>query len=148
MKSSHLLVLLSCLLPVDCSSTPSSLLKQPRLHISSPPMKHRHTTKRSQPMNMRSPKSLADPGCIPPDGAAYTGHASTTESGLTCQMWSANTPHEHTNHYVGEHNYCRDTFGELKAWCLTTDPGTRWEWCDVPVCSITYTKGIYIKIIR
>ena len=147
MKSFHLL-LLFCLLPVDCSRTPSRLLKQPHLHKHSHPQKHGHTTKRSQPKKMRSHKSVADTGCIPTDGTAYTGNASTTESGLTCQMWSVNTPHEHSYTDVGEHNYCRDPFGELKAWCLTTDPGTRWEWCDVPVCSITYTKGIYIKIIR
>ena len=75
------------------------------------------------------------------NGKAYNGTANTTESGLTCQMWSVNTPHEHNFNDVGDHNYCRDPYSESKAWCYTTDPGTRWEYCDVPVC-VTFTKGI------
>ena len=95
---------------------------------------------------MRIPKSVADIGCIPTDGTAYTGNASTTESGLICQMWSVNTPHEHSNTGVGEHNYCRSPDGDA-IWCYTTDPGTKWEYCDVPFC-MTYTKGIDFKIFR
>ena len=31
-------------------------------------------------------------------------------------------------------NYCRNPDGEPKLWCYTTDPGTRWQYCNVPLC--------------
>ena len=149
MHPSQLLLLLPCLLPVDCSRTPSPShpLKHPhthrRTHSPSHHLKHGHIIKRSQTKNMRIPKSVGDPGCIPTDGTAYTGHANTTESGLTCQMWSDDTPHEHSNTGVGEHNYCRSPDGD-KIWCYTTDPEKQWEYCKVPFC-MTYTKGINLE---
>ncbi|CAH1253095.1 HSD17B6 [Branchiostoma lanceolatum] len=33
-----------------------------------------------------------------------------------------------------EENYCRNTGNRTGVWCYTTDPSTRWELCDVPVC--------------
>ena len=84
---------------------------------------------------MRSPKSVADIGCIFTNGTAYSGNASTTESGLTCQMWSVDTPHNHSYNNVGEHNYCRNPDGD-GVWCFTTDPGKLWEYCDIPLCVI------------
>ena len=82
---------------------------------------------------MRSPKAAEDTGCIPTDGTDYTGNASTTESGRTCQMWSVNTPHKHRYNDVGEHNYCRSPIGN-KVFCFTTDPAKITEYCDVPLC--------------
>ena len=75
---------------------------------------------------------------MPTDGTAYSGKANTTESGLTCQMWSDNTPHDHSFTEVGDHNYCRSPDGDAP-WCFTTDPGTTWEYCDVPLC-VTETQ--------
>ena len=129
MDPCHLLLLLTWLWPVDCSRTPST--------------SHHRNDRRSPSYNLRSPKSVEDIGCIPTDGTFYTGNASTTETGLTCQMWSVKTPHDHSNTDIGKHNHCRDTFGEMKAWCFTTDPGTRWQYCTIPFC-VTYTKGIKI----
>eukprot|EP01052_Picozoa_sp_SAG31_P026324 SAG31_NODE_2378_length_5838_cov_11.939362_1_plen_1456_part_01 len=73
------------------------------------------------------------------DASDYVGLVAETITGRTCQMWAAQTPHSHTrtpNNYPefgleGEHNYCRNPDGEPTAWCYTTDPGTRWELCDV-----------------
>ena len=34
-------------------------------------------------------------------------------------------------------NYCRNPTvykGDWSAWCYTTDPGKRWEECDIPMC--------------
>ena len=84
---------------------------------------------------MRTPRSAVYSGCIPTDGTAYSGNANTTESGLACQMWSVNTPHEHSFNGVGEHNYCRSPDGHGVG-CFTTDPGMRWEYCDIPLCVI------------
>ena len=147
MPPCQLFLLLSCLLPVDCSSrtsSPSHLLKLPHTHRRTQPQSHSptrpHSIRRSLPKTTRIPKSVSDIGCIPTDGTAYTGNASTTESGLACQVWSVNTPHEHSYNGVGEHNYCRGLDG-YALWCYTTDPGKEWEYCDVPFC-MTYTKGI------
>eukprot|EP00035_Acanthoeca_spectabilis_P039104 m.59035 g.59035 ORF g.59035 m.59035 type:complete len:527 (+) comp9439_c0_seq1:618-2198(+) len=71
-------------------------------------------------------------------GAAYRGTHATTISGKTCQQWTAQTPHSHSRtpaNYpsggLGDHNYCRNPDGEPQAWCYTTDPNSRWEYCDV-----------------
>ena len=146
MHPCQLLLMFSCFWPVDgksrTPSTPDPLehpLEYPH-NRRSHTLKHGHTMKRSQATTMRIPKSVTDPDCIPTDGTAYTGNANTTKSGLTCQMWSVNTPNEHDYNDVGEHNYCRSPDGD-DIWCITTDPRKKWEYCDVPVC-VTYTKGI------
>lgn len=37
---------------------------------------------------------------------------------------------------IGDDNYCRNPNNSPEGpWCYTTDPGTQWESCDVPVCS-------------
>ena len=68
----------------------------------------------------------------------YRGFTSTTESGKTCQKWTSQTPHDHSrtpskypNVGLGDHNYCRNPDGENRAWCYTTDPNERWDYCDV-----------------
>ena len=156
MQSSLLLLLLSCPWPVCSRRPPShsierdqplhSLERDQPLHFlkrnkSSRSLKDLHTIKkRSQTKMIQSPQSAEDIGCLPTDGTAYTGKANTTESGLTCQMWSVNTPHNHSFNGVGEHNYCRSPDGDAP-WCFTIDPGNQWEPCDVPLCA-TFTKGI------
>ena len=35
---------------------------------------------------------------------------------------------------LGEHNYCRNSDTEPKAWCYTTDPDVRWELCNLVDC--------------
>ena len=73
--------------------------------------------------------------CIPTDGAVYTGNTNTTAEGRTCQMWSVNSPHNHSLTGIGEHNYCRSPNGDEQVWCYTKDPRKRWEYCNVPVCA-------------
>jgi hypothetical protein len=66
----------------------------------------------------------------------YRGHQSQTRSGLECQAWAVQEPHAHAASpadypdagLVG--NYCRNPDGESSIWCYTTDPDTRWEFCD------------------
>mmetsp|Transcript_14151 Transcript_14151/g.20727 ORF Transcript_14151/g.20727 Transcript_14151/m.20727 type:complete len:307 (-) Transcript_14151:600-1520(-) len=73
--------------------------------------------------------------------ADYRGTIAVTEGGLTCQKWTKQSPHTHTrtpeqypDKGLGNHNYCRNPDNEDRAWCYTTDPGKRWDFCDVPKC--------------
>jgi len=75
--------------------------------------------------------------------ADYRGDVSVTEGGITCQAWSSQFPHTHditTENYPGKgisggnDNKCRNPNNQAKAWCYTTDPGTVWDYCDVPYC--------------
>merc|ERR1712168_270571 len=77
-------------------------------------------------------------------GLEYGGRKAITESEKTCQRWDAQTPHKHKQKSINivdaslstAENYCRNpdkASGGL--WCYTTDPDTRWEYCDVDICS-------------
>lgn len=45
-------------------------------------------------------------------------------------------------------NYCRSTGDgmDLQPWCYTTDPHTRWEYCDLPLCGAYNVSVIISKI--
>ena len=49
-------------------------------------------------------------------------------------------PHTHTCATGTTANYCSNSLlaesgcAEEKPWCYTTDAGTRWELCDIPMC--------------
>jgi len=74
----------------------------------------------------------------------YTGTYSLTTSGRTCQAWNTDKP-QGKNSYADKKfpegskdaakNYCRDPSKAGFLWCYTTDPGKRWEKCDIPSCS-------------
>jgi len=78
-------------------------------------------------------------------GEDYTGQTSTTGSGLTCQRWDSQSPHEHTigtsdSDFPGETmssaaNYCRIPDADDTPWCYTTDSDTRWQYCAIPTCT-------------
>eukprot|EP00058_Branchiostoma_floridae_P021681 XP_002607171.1 hypothetical protein BRAFLDRAFT_68034 [Branchiostoma floridae] len=94
--------------------------------------------------------------CRMGDGASYRGTVSKTETGKTCQRWDSQTPHKHyysTAKFPSsglEENYCRKTEDWTEVWCFTTDPSTRYEICDVPVCVVGHKrqgcKGGYIRL--
>jgi len=74
----------------------------------------------------------------------YRGVKATTTKGRPCQSWNSQTPHEHIygkeedsakrRAYGLEENFCRNPTYSEKAWCYTTDPNKRWEFCDIPKC--------------
>ena len=68
-------------------------------------------------------------------GITYNGTTATTIGGLTCQRWDSQTPHSHSWGLNEEENYCRNIPDfEEKPWCYTVSSGTRWDYCDVPLC--------------
>ncbi|KAI0223856.1 hypothetical protein LSAT2_025036 [Lamellibrachia satsuma] len=72
-------------------------------------------------------------------GFDYKGYQRRTVSGRTCQAWAAQQPHGHANCKLqSRSNYCTNVDNpscrEAQPWCYTTDPGMRWELCDIPKC--------------
>ena len=71
----------------------------------------------------------------------------TTRSGKTCQRWDSQTPHVPQASLVVAGNFpdssvsdaensCRNIDNDGNGpWCYTMDPSTRWEYCDIPLCS-------------
>ncbi|XP_070547989.1 uncharacterized protein [Ptychodera flava] len=102
-----------------------------------------HSDTRWEYCNVGSRQSLYECGweCFSHGhGGDYRGEVSHTKSGKTCQRWSRQSPHGHkytTRNYphsgLGHHNHCRNPNGdeEPSPWCYTTDPETRWEFCNV-----------------
>ncbi|KAK3088625.1 hypothetical protein FSP39_021462, partial [Pinctada imbricata] len=69
-------------------------------------------------------------------GVEYKGTLNITESGYTCQAWSAQTPHTHSygDRLGDQENYCRNPDDDDRPWCYTTSSGKRFEYCNVPHC--------------
>merc|ERR1712087_301492 len=78
------------------------------------------------------------------DGADYRGRVSTTKSGIQCQGWFEQFPHQHVKTHakyprsgLGGHSFCRNPDGENSPWCYTVDESLRWDYCDVGTRSET-----------
>merc|ERR1712013_253390 len=86
-------------------------------------------------------RAKAGPGCFAmscydtdkdPRGEDFVGCANKTASGRTCQAWGSTSPHKHGLTSLKEHgNNCRNPDNYSTPWCYTTDPGKRWEACDI-----------------
>ena len=79
-----------------------------------------------------------------PEGREYVGHQATTKTGLPCQRWDMQHPHQHSftdpqdfpdDSLEAASDYCRNPNGDPEGpWCLTEDPGMFSETCEIPVC--------------
>ena len=84
-------------------------------------------------------------GCQYGAGADYRGLISPTRRGYTCQRWDTQSPHQHTRNNSAwfpdrtleeAGNFCRNPYGGgAGVWCYTSDPHTRWDYCNVTQCS-------------
>lgn len=81
--------------------------------------------------------------CYEDRGRFYQGQTNTTVSGIPCQAWRLQAPHQHLLSAVvpelrGSENRCRNPGGRRdRPWCYTTLPTLRWEYCPIPRCGHT-----------
>ena len=73
-----------------------------------------------------------------PRAQDYRGRVAVTATGIACQSWGAQYPHEHkftpeayAQRGIGQHNHCRNPDDDTRPWCYTTDRATRWAYCSV-----------------
>lgn len=79
--------------------------------------------------------------CRMGNGRYYLGTVNVTQAGIPCQHWDSQSPHTHIQppnvfpEVRNAENFCRNAGGsEPYPWCYTSDPSTRWSYCDVPLC--------------
>uniref|UniRef100_A0A8D2DJC0 Hepatocyte growth factor-like protein n=1 Tax=Sciurus vulgaris TaxID=55149 RepID=A0A8D2DJC0_SCIVU len=73
--------------------------------------------------------------CFRGKGEGYRGTANTTTTGVPCQRWDAQSPHQHRftpEKYACKdlrENFCRNPDGSEAPWCFTSRPGMRVAFC-------------------
>ncbi|CAH1784926.1 unnamed protein product, partial [Owenia fusiformis] len=88
------------------------------------------------------------------EGWEYLGEESHTATGIQCQRWDAQYPHQHDKNDPSRFpdatledaaNYCRNPdMHSGGPWCYTVDPNVRWVPCRISfceVCNITAAWG-------
>ncbi|XP_042365393.1 muscle, skeletal receptor tyrosine-protein kinase [Plectropomus leopardus] len=91
--------------------------------------------------------------CYNDRGRFYQGSANVTRSGIPCQRWRQQVPHQHRlsvdviPELRNSENYCRNPGGiSDKPWCYTSNPNIRWEYCAVPHCQESVASVINTEI--
>ncbi|XP_057677975.1 plasminogen [Corythoichthys intestinalis] len=89
------------------------------------------------------PQTPTQKECKVQDGSTYRGSTSSTITGVTCQAWAAQTPHQHNTFTPETHpdkgldgNSCRNPDSDPNGpWCYTTDRNKKWDYCQIPDCA-------------
>ena len=86
------------------------------------------------------------------DQSDYRGSIAKTRSGLACQRWDSQKPHQHKHtpdahpdSGLAGHNFCRQPKSgknRARAWCFTTEKKTKWDYCEVPRCDASFTDAV------
>uniref|UniRef100_A0AAR2JRJ4 Hepatopoietin-A n=1 Tax=Pygocentrus nattereri TaxID=42514 RepID=A0AAR2JRJ4_PYGNA len=85
--------------------------------------------------------------CFQGQGERYRGTVNVTPSGVACQRWDSQFPHNHS--YTPQNynckdlreNFCRNPDGSEIPWCFTTDPKVRKALCtNIPRCKTEKTE--------
>ena len=93
-------------------------------------------------------------------GIDYRGKSNKTIEGITCQPWSSLTPHRHAfndaQYYLEDTmeeagSFCRSprhphSTNDYWVWCYTTDPSTRWGYCNMENHCGDYSIFAYLNI--
>ncbi|KAM7393131.1 hypothetical protein PAMA_007992 [Pampus argenteus] len=93
--------------------------------------------------------------CYNDRGRFYQGNINVTRSGIPCQSWNQQVPHQHrlSVDVIPElkisDNRCRNP-GDIgdKPWCYTSNPNIRWEYCAVPRCGEASTGADYVSVMK
>uniref|UniRef100_A0A8D3D128 Hepatocyte growth factor n=1 Tax=Scophthalmus maximus TaxID=52904 RepID=A0A8D3D128_SCOMX len=87
-------------------------------------------------------------GCYQGRGEGYKGTVDMMPTGLTCQRWDSQYPHNHTFFPQAypckdlRENYCRNPDGQEFPWCFTMDPRVRTMFCtNIPQCECYESFG-------
>ncbi|KAM7395988.1 hypothetical protein PAMA_007324 [Pampus argenteus] len=114
------------------------------------------------PPTSTSTSTPPDIDCKIGNGVTYRGPTSITILGVTCQAWSAQSPHQHSSFTPETHpdkgldgNSCRNPDGDVNGpWCYTTDRSKKWDYCQIPDCQglkcgtpITKPKRCFGRIV-
>ncbi|KAM9841702.1 muscle, skeletal receptor tyrosine-protein kinase [Aulostomus maculatus] len=93
--------------------------------------------------------------CYNDRGRFYQGHVNVTRSGIPCQPWHKQVPHQHRlsvdviPELKSSDNHCRNPGGiSDKPWCYTSNPNIRWEYCAVPQCGEVATGSGYESFVK
>ncbi|XP_026531031.1 plasminogen [Notechis scutatus] len=92
-----------------------------------------------QKVPQQVPQQVDD--CYYDNGSSYRGTTAVTTTGKKCQAWVSMQPHRHSKTPSAfpaadlRRNYCRNPEGDTAPWCYTTDPQTRWEYCNLQKCA-------------
>ncbi|XP_058473273.1 muscle, skeletal receptor tyrosine-protein kinase [Solea solea] len=94
-------------------------------------------------------KDRVTTSCYNDRGRFYQGSMNTTRSGIPCQPWSQQVPHQHRlsvdviPELKDADNRCRNPGGiSDKPWCYTSNPNIRWEYCGVRQCGEASTASV------
>ena len=81
-------------------------------------------------------------------GLEYRGITAKTRTGITCQDWEENFPHNHTFHESNYPNsglvlnYCRNPDKDPGGpWCFTISESTVWDYCNTKMCDAGMYDG-------
>ncbi|CAB1429508.1 unnamed protein product [Pleuronectes platessa] len=87
--------------------------------------------------------------CYNDRGRFYQGSVNVTRSGIPCQPWSQQVPHQHRlsvdviPELRSSGSHCRNPGGiSDKPWCYTSNPNIRWEYCAVLHCGEADTAPV------
>ncbi|XP_053267653.1 muscle, skeletal receptor tyrosine-protein kinase [Pleuronectes platessa] len=87
--------------------------------------------------------------CYNDRGRFYQGSVNVTRSGIPCQPWSQQVPHQHRlsvdviPELRSSDSHCRNPGGiSDKPWCYTSNPNIRWEYCAVLHCGEADTAPV------
>jgi hypothetical protein len=70
-------------------------------------------------------------------GVDYFGTESVTESGINCQRWDKQNPHQHNYwNLEDQENFCRNPDNSNRPWCFSMNGTVGREYCRIPYCGM------------
>lgn len=92
-------------------------------------------------------------------GQDYRGSRDFSQEGITCQAWSSQYPHPHSEltgqpavddaNGIGKHNFCRNPGGrKARPWCFVLLEKVEWQYCDIRICWYVYVSVVNIYCNR